>query len=98
MYEYVKGNQCLISKENCPFVYWCDKIHAYKPSSSMPENCKIKEKLQIPKGYSKVRFERKGYLYVDVNDQTIQIKNPFDDIPLYVKVTKSKDGNWRIRK
>ena len=49
MCEYVKGNRCLISKENCPFVYWCDKIHAYKPSSSMPENCKIKEKLQIPK-------------------------------------------------
>ena len=98
MCEYVKENQCLITKEVCPFVYWCDKIHSYKLSPSMPENCKIKSKLQIPKGYSKVRFERKGYLYVDVNDQTIQIKNPFDDIPLYVKVTKSKDGNWRIRK
>ena len=41
MCEYVKGNQCLVTKEVCPFVYWCDKIHSYKPSSSMPENCKI---------------------------------------------------------
>jgi hypothetical protein len=51
----------------------------------------------IPSGYSKVVFEKKGFLYIDVDNETIKIKNPYDYTPLYVKLFKSK-GEWKIRK
>lgn len=97
MCEYVRENQCIVTREVCPYVYYCDKIRAYRPSTSMPQNCKIKEKLEIPKGYCKVRDERKGWLYVDYEDITIKVKNPFDYIPLYVRVRKLKNGEYKLR-
>ena len=97
MCEYVQLNKCSISGEVCPFMYYCNKLRIWKPLKSMPEKCNIKENFEIPKGYCKVRFERKGYLYVDINNQTFAIKNPFDDVPKYVKATKTKNG-WRLRK
>lgn len=97
MCEYVRENQCTVTREVCPYVYYCDKIRAYRPSTSMPQNCKIKEKLEIPKGYCKVRDERKGWLYVDYENITIKVKNPFDYIPLYVRVRKLKNGEYKLR-
>ena len=58
----------------------------------MPQECKVKQAIEIPVGYCRVRDERKGWLYIDINNETIKIKNPFDDIPLYVKVSKTKSG------
>lgn len=98
MCEYTKGNQCSITNEVCPWMYWCDRRQIYKPSRYMPENCNIKLKAEVPKGYYRVRMERKGYLYVDIDNCTYKIKNPFDDVPLYVKATKLKSGEWRLRK
>lgn len=98
MCNYVKDNQCLILNQVCPYVYYCSKIQAYKESSSMPTDCKVKRKNKIPDGYYYVRDERKGYLYIDYeNDTTIKVKNPFENIPLYVKVTKTKNG-FKLRK
>lgn len=64
----------------------------------MPQNCKIKEDLKIPKGYYKVRMERKGFLYIDIKGQTYKILNPFEETPLYVKAFKLKNGEWRLKK
>ena len=97
MCEYVEKNQCRVTQTICPYVYYCDKIQAFKPSQSMPLNCRIKEKAEIPKGYYKVVNVRKNYLYIDYNDITIKVKNPFDEVPLYVKVLKAKEG-YKIRK
>lgn len=98
MCEYAKENKCIVTNEVCPWMYWCNKRQIYKPSRHMPQNCNIKARVEVPKGYYKVRMERKGYLYVDIDNCTYKIKNPFDDIPLYVKATKLKSGEWRLRK
>lgn len=98
MCEYVKENMCLITNDVCPFMYYCDKRSAWMPNKNMPKSCKQKQAQEIPKGCYPVREERKGYLYVDVNNQTLKFLNPFENIPLYVKLTKSKDGTYRIKK
>ena len=64
----------------------------------MPINCKVKDKAEIPEGYYKVCFEKRGSLYIDMNGHVEIIPNPFDDVPLYVKATKLKNGTWKIRK
>ena len=63
----------------------------------MPSNCKVKEQAEIPKGYYKVCFERRGKLYIDIDNNVKIVPNPFDYVPLYVKVTKYKNGNIKIR-
>ncbi len=98
MCEYVNGNQCTIQKQNCPFMYYCSKVNAWQPLSSMPKDCNIKENFELPKGYYKVRFERKGKLYVDIDGFTQAIDNPFDDVPPFVKVSKLKNGTYKLRK
>ena len=49
------------------------------------------------KGYKRVREERKGWLYIDLGEQTIRVKNPFDHTPLYVRVKQLKSGEYKIR-
>lgn len=98
MCEYVKDDICEITASQCPYIYWCNKINGWKANTAMPSNCKIKLNIEVPKGYYRVREERKGYLYVDIDNQSIKIKNPFIDIPLYVKVSKTKNGEYRIKK
>jgi len=98
MCKYVNKNICTISKEICPFVYYCNKVQDWKPLKSMPEKCNIIINAEVPKGYYRVRMERKGYLYIDIKGQTYKILNPFDDIPLYVKAVKLKSGKWKLRK
>ena len=63
----------------------------------MPSDCKIKRNVKIPSGYYKVRQERKGYLYIDYDDVTIKVRNPFNYIPVYVKVKKTKDGKYNLK-
>lgn len=97
MCEYVKENKCSITSQICPYMYYCDRIQSYRASNYMPTDCKVKQNLPIPNGYYKVRQVRKDYLYIDYKDITIKVKNPFDYIPLYVKVRKNKDGEYKLR-
>lgn len=97
MCEYVSGNQCRVTQFVCPYMYYCDKIRGFKASSNMPVECKVKEKANIPQGYCKVREERKGWLYIDYDNITIKVKNPFDHTPLYVRVRKMKSGEYKLR-
>lgn len=92
MCNYVRENRCLVTEQVCPYMYYCEKIHGFKSSPAMPSECKIKQRAEIPKGYYRVRDVRKGYLYIDVDDETIKVKNPFDSVPLYVKVSRTKTG------
>lgn len=98
MCNYVRKNKCAITNEVCPYMYYCTKRNIWKQSSNMPENCKVKQAHSVPKGYYKVLFERRGMLYILIEDQTIPMQNPFDHVPLFVKLRKSKDGHWFIVK
>ena len=94
----VDNNQCSILNNNCPYVYFCTKKNKWIPTSTMPNNCKVKQNVEPPNGYHRVCFEKKGNLYVDFNGHIEIIPNPFDTVPLYVKAIKFKNGNWRLKK
>lgn len=97
MCEYVRGNQCRVTQATCPYMYFCEKIQGFRPSTSMPADCKVKQKAETPKGYCRVRDERKGWLYIDYNDITVKVKNPFDHVPLYVRIKVLKSGEYKLR-
>ena len=94
----IKGNQCSISKENCPYMFFCNKDLVWKPNNYMPNRCKMMDKVEVPEGYCRVREERKGYLYVDINGNTYKVLNPFDAIPLFVKAKITKTGKITLKK
>lgn len=83
----------------CPWVQWCNKINGYKELSAASTSCRYMNEEPTPNGYCRVEFERHGDLYVRVDADTVKpIHNPFDDIPKFVKVTKLKNGEYRLRK
>lgn len=98
MCEYMNMEKgiCLLRKENCPYLYYCNKIHKYKINSSTPVNCRIKQSFEVPNGYYKVCFERKKQLYVNVDNNIEIIPNPYNFIPIYIKMIKLKNGKWKI--
>lgn len=96
--NYRELNQCKVNSGVCPWVYWCDKIGAWKELSKAPKKCKVAEVAELPKGYYEVAFERKGYLYVRVENQTVKVLNVYDSVPLMVKMYKTKNGEWKLRK
>lgn len=100
MCEYIdlQNGQCSIINSQCPYMYFCTKRNAWRNTKYMTDNCNIKKKAMVPKGYYRVRFERRGYLYVDFGDKTVAIKNPFEDVPEFVKVSKLKNGTYRLKK
>lgn len=92
MCNYVRKNKCAITNEICPFMYYCTKRNIWKQATNMPEKCKVAEMKEVPKGYYKVLFEKHGKLYIAVENRTEVINNPFDSVPLYVKIYKTKTG------
>ena len=66
---------------------------------SMPKDCKVKMNATAPIGYNKVAYERKGYLYVCLDaDTVIKVKNTLNKIPPYVKLRKTSGGEYKIGK
>lgn len=98
MCSCVQENICSITKERCPWTYYCTKKQVWQPSKNMPNNCKIKLSAETPEGYCRVVQERNGILYVSIQGQTYKIPNPFDDVPLFVKARKLKSGKWALKK
>lgn len=94
--DLVEG-KCKITKENCPYVYFCNRTQSYRILSSMPLKCKIEENIECPKGFYKVCFERDGNLYVEINNEVKIIKNSFDYTPAYVKIRRLKNKELKIK-
>lgn len=98
MCKYIKeGHKCRITNNVCPYMYYCEKKRTWTALKSMPKKCKVAEKAEIPKGYCRVCFSRKGYLYVDIGNNNYMIKNPFDYVPKFVRVYKTKQGEFKIK-
>lgn len=95
--DLTKG-RCRISKDICPYAYFCNKKNVYKELKSMPIDCKVKEQVQAPEGFYKVCFEKHGKLYILVGNNIEIVPNTYDHTPLYVKMTRLKSGKWKIRK
>ena len=97
MCQYAELNKCSITNNDCPFMYFCAKVNDWRPMNSMPKKCKVQDSIEPPKGWYKVRMERKGKLYIDVNEQTIKIDNSLGFVPVLVKLIKLKSGKWKIK-
>lgn len=91
-------NKCKAINDVCPFVYYCGKIQAYKELERAKRGCKyMSNDIKIPDGYKKVEYEKRGYLYVNMGGEVVKILNPFNDIPQFVKVSKTKNG-YKLKK
>lgn len=76
----------------CPFVRWCNVSDCWKPLPSQ-DTCRLKSEYTVPEKASRVRFEKKGELYIEVeNNMVITLKNPFDFVPKYITLYKTKNG------
>lgn len=85
-----KDNLCLINNSRCPWSQWCGHLHVWKERSGAEKYCKLLKDEPVPQGFYKVEFERHGFLYIKYNNVTIKVLNPFDDVPKFVKVKKTK--------
>lgn len=63
----------------------------------MPKHCNVRLSQEAPKGFLPVVNHYKGDLYVSINNATIKIHNPYNDIPLFVKLSKTKNGDYKIK-
>lgn len=97
MCKYAKNGRCSVLDDVCPFMYFCEKRQTWRALTSMPTQCNVAKKRELPKGCYVVKEERKGFLYVDLGESTIKLPNPFDYTPEYVKLSKTKSG-YKIKK
>lgn len=93
-----ENGYCSVLKNQCPYTYFCTQTNTWKENKYFPKDCKVMEQDEIPKGYHKVCFVKRGNLYVDVNGVIRIIPNPFDgETPMYVKAYQSR-GVWKVKK
>ena len=101
MCEYSFENKCKLTNGTCPYVYFCNKTMTWKESNSMPLECKVKaQNVQKQNGKYLVAFEKRGYLYINIDGNIEVIKSPYKtgEAPNYVKAQKNKQGKWFIKK
>lgn len=94
--DYYPKLYCKIDNKMCPYVKKCEKLERFLPLEEQ-ERCykRMEQKMKkIPKGSCYICFERKGYLYINLNeDETIKVKNTLGNINQdYVYVRDSLDG------
>ena len=89
---------CLKTDGVCPFTRYCTIIGKMIPNDRKyytMEDCNLKNEKVLENGEYKVRFEKKGFLYVEINDSVKMFKNIFNDIPVSVKLV-FVDGEYYI--
>jgi len=92
---------CKIEKNKCPLIRFCSTIRDIKNIDGY-EGCTVKNDYIDKKDYSsstpnKVLFEKNGMLYVENGDFTESVKNPYLIVPKYVKLLKSKNGEYYVK-
>ena len=63
----------------------------------MPKDCKVKQKYESPTGSYRVSYEKHGYLYVEVENQIVVVKNPYDYTPTFVLLEKANE-DWAVKR
>ena len=90
---------CSINGKNCMHSTLCLKKDKYIGANGM-ENCSImlaNQKTEIPNGSSYIRFEKKGYLYVEYGDnRVVKIKNTIGEIKQNYVYVKEVNGEYVI--
>lgn len=89
--EYKAYCTCKLTNNICVFTRRCSREMQWLPLDSM-QKCKLRS--DIVKG--NIRFIKNGYLFVDVDDRTVKIKNPYDYEPTNVNIVKI-NGEYYIK-
>lgn len=104
-YGYIDGYDreiilCSKSNESCPFTRYCNKVNKIIPndrSGYRMEDCRLSKLKDIPKDSYRIRFERKGFLYIEKDNQVIKVKNTLKDkVEDYVYMKEDIDGTYLI--
>lgn len=85
---------CNINGKICLFSKFCIKQNKYIHREGV-ESCYMaleKEKKTIPNGAYCVRFVRKGFAYVEMDDKIVKIKDTLENIDNYVYVKLTEQG------
>lgn len=91
--KYYPKLYCNINDNRCPYSKRCNIEEKWLPLPSQ-KNCGVREmelKRNIPNDAYAVRFEKGGFLYVDVENHTMKFKNTIGKIPngyVYIKEDK----------
>ena len=88
--SYYSVCMCTKSKDICPFMRRCSMEHEWLPLNGM-NTCSLRQperSIELKENEYKVRFEKDGDLYIEIEDYVIQKKNPFDYIPEKVEMVR----------
>lgn len=92
-----KPMYCSLNNKLCIYSQYCVKVGRYIDKKGM-ENCfmALQElKKNIPNGANFVRFIDKGYLYVEIDDKVVKIKDTLGNVVNYVYI-KRVNNEYKI--
>lgn len=85
---------CKLNNKVCLYSKFCVNQNKYIPKEGM-ENCYMalqEEKKTIPNGSCYVRFIKKGFLYVEIGNSVVKIKDTLGTVTNYVYVRQTPNG------
>lgn len=100
-YAYYNKNKqlyCKLNDKMCLFSKYCMKQNKYIHREGA-DNCYMaleESKRKIPNDACYVRFVRKGFVYVEIGDKVIKIKDTLGNIENYVYISLDKNGEYKI--
>lgn len=83
-----KPMYCSLNNKLCIYSQYCVKVGRYIDKEGM-ESCFMalqESKKNIPNGANFVRFIDKGYLYVEIDDKVVKIKDTLGNVTNYVYI------------
>lgn len=92
-----KPMYCNLNNKPCIYSQYCVKVGRYIDKEGM-ENCFMalqEMKKNIPNGANFVRFIDKGYLYIEIDDKVVKIKDTLGNVTNYVYI-KHVNNEYQI--
>lgn len=100
-YSYYNANEtdrpklyCKLNNGRCIYAKLCMRLDKFIIQDDIAGECYLMNeelKKNIPEGANYVRFEKKGYLYVELEDTVIKVKDTIGTPTNYVYLKKYKD-------
>lgn len=85
---------CKRTSNMCGYSRMCSKLNKVMPNRM--EVCTLAQLKNIPTDSNRVRFEKRGKLYIEVENTVIALSNPYDHVPDYVYVV-AVGGEWYLK-
>lgn len=100
--ENNKYLNCKLTGQFCPLIRYCGDLGKFISVEKHKEICRYyidaEDTEEQKNGTNKVRFEKDGFLFIELNDKDRQVrkfKNPYRYVPKYVNLIMI-DGQYLI--